>query len=115
MTRLEDELRSALRRIDPSEGFADGVLARLRSQPAPSRRARLRAIFMAPRLRWVWLTAAACALLVAVVVRHREVQRERMQGELYKEQVIKALRLTSTKLNAVRQKVQTLDREPPDS
>ncbi len=115
MKPIEEELRSALRRQEPPEGFAARVLARVSARPAPeaARWAPLRALFHSPRWRWAAAAVAACLLVVAV--HHRRQQRMEAQGEMAKAQVMKALRIASVKLNLARRKVQEIDRSGPQS
>ncbi len=117
MKPLEEELRSALRRQEPPEDFVAHVMARV-STPA-STEARwwvpVRALLRAPRWRWAAAALAACLLVVAAVVHQRREQRMKAQGEVAKAQVMKALRIASSKLNVARRKVQEIDRSAPQS
>lgn len=67
MSRLDDELRMAFRREQPSPDFTDRVLKQVARQPAPRVRwwQTLAALFQPPKLRWVAIGATA-ALLVAI-------------------------------------------------
>lgn len=67
MSRLDDELRKAFRREQPSVDFTDRVLKQIALQPPPSLRwwQTLAALFQPPKLRWVAIGATA-ALLVAI-------------------------------------------------
>jgi hypothetical protein len=67
MSRLDDELRMAFRREQPSGDFTDRVLERIARQPVPrlKRWQTLAALFRPPKLRWVAIGATA-ALLVAI-------------------------------------------------
>ena len=67
MSRLDDELRMAFRREQPSPDFTDQVLKQIARQPAPRVRwwRTLAALFQPPKLRWVAIGATA-ALLVAI-------------------------------------------------
>ncbi|MGO4880253.1 MAG: hypothetical protein ACLP59_05465 [Bryobacteraceae bacterium] len=91
---LEDELRHALRRQEPSPDFTARVLARVSG--APVRRA--------PQ-PWVrWMAAAAAALLLAgggLEYRHYE-------GEHAKAEVMLAVRIAGNKLARAHKKVQML-------
>jgi hypothetical protein len=88
----EDDLRRALARREPPEGFAERVVARLSEARPPVRRW--------PR----WLAAAACLLVLSGAA--FEWQRERVRrAERVKEQVLLALRITSTHLRAAQQRV----------
>lgn len=118
---LEKALREALQREEPSPDFTARVMARLAEQPEPepvvrpSERVhwwhRLTGPFMnwfqLPQLQWVTAGALVCVLLAAAfsVRQYRERQREIAEGELAKEQVMLALQIASTKLNAAQRKV----------
>ena len=93
MASLEDELRSALRRHEPSPGFAERVLARAYAAPVhPSR-------------RWVrWAAAMAAALMLAV----GSLEYRHYQGERAKSQVLLAVRIAGSKLNKAQKKVHML-------
>lgn len=67
MSRLDDELRMAFRREQPSGDFTDRVLERIARQPVPKLKwwQTLAALFQPPKLRWVAIGATA-ALLVAI-------------------------------------------------
>jgi hypothetical protein len=93
MDGLEEQLKRALARQDPSAGFADRITAAARPGAGPG----LRAVPAAPFApRW-WLATAAMALVtVGSGVAYR-----RHQGELAKEQVMTAMRLTAVKLQHI--------------
>jgi len=92
MASLEDELRSALRRREPSPDFAERVLARVSA--APVRRAQH---------PWVpWLAAIAAALLLTV----GSLDYRHYRGERAKDQVLLAMRIAGSKLNKAQKKVQ---------
>lgn len=115
MRPLDDELRSALRRLEPPAGFVQRVLARLAAQPA-SRvgwRQALRSMFQMPRLPWVAVGIATCLLLVIGIAQYQ--WKQRAQGEMAKEQLKQALHIASSKLNLARKKVQEIDRRSPES
>ncbi|MCU1334758.1 MAG: hypothetical protein JWO19_339 [Bryobacterales bacterium] len=89
---LEDELRAALRREDPSPGFAGRVLARAQSRPAP--KARI------PRFMWAVAMAAMLVIGFAVTSEYRQMKAERAGRE-----AVIALRIAAEKLNQARDKV----------
>jgi hypothetical protein len=93
MSGLDDELRVALKRGDPPPGFAGRVLAR-----AESRRAR----------GW-WPAAAAAVLLLAGGLEFERERRMRIDGELAKKQVVLAIRIASTKLQVLKEKIHGID------
>ncbi len=122
MSRIEDELRSALRRYEPSPDFSDRVMARIAELPGESRREksrekrswllRLAQFFQPVHVKWVkWAMAGVvCCLMIFAtlgVQRYRELQRiEIAEGERAKEQVMLAMKIASAKLNAAQKKVQ---------
>jgi len=98
MSRLEDELRQALRRREPPAGFAERVMARARAREREQRRPRW--------LGWRWLAAATAVVVVAAGLHFMEERRRRLEGERAKEQVMLALELTGAKLILAEQRVQ---------
>ena len=96
MSDLENQLRKVLRRREPSEGFADRVMARIPA--APERRK--------PLLWWRWVAAAAaCVLLAAGVGRYEEHKR----GIQARDQLMLAVEITEKKLAVVQSKVDELN------
>jgi hypothetical protein len=97
MTHLENELRAALARRDPPDGFADRVMARVPRH--------------AGRKTWIpspWMAAAA-ALLVAMLgggaYEYRRAAELRADGERAKSELVFALGLASEKLQSTKTKV----------
>lgn len=106
MSRLDDELRNALRRQDAPPGFAERVLARAAAEPAK----RGWFDWLAwPHLRWV-TAVAAMVMVVAGVTWERE-RRMRAEGELAKQRLMLALRITASKLQFVKEKLNAMDTE----
>jgi hypothetical protein len=103
MNRLENELRNAMKREDPPEGFAERVLARAAETKQNS---RIR-IFARPGFRWA-LAGAIGLLLVAAGVEYRQEKLEQVRGEAAKTQLMLALRITADKLQLAQEKVQRL-------
>jgi hypothetical protein len=102
---IEKHLCQALRRCDPPEGFADGVLKRVATESREP----------APRLpfwhwRWPvlrWAAIPALAVMIAGGIGYRTYERREQQEEamIAKQQVMLALRITGNKLRLVKQKV----------
>jgi hypothetical protein len=69
MSRLDDELKIAFRRQEPSPDFTARLIERLNSspEPRPDFRQRLAAWFSMPRFRWVAIGATA-VMLIAIGV-----------------------------------------------
>jgi hypothetical protein len=101
---LEDQLRKALRPVDPDKGFADRVMSRIGSAPpAGSRR------WLPDRLRsWPAALAASVVLGIALVYAW-QVERER-RGLEARRQLLEALHITGEKLDLVYREVR---RESP--
>ncbi len=106
MTRLEDELRNALRRENPPEDFAAKVLARAAEQ-AWARRPWWPAGFELPRLRWA-AAAVLCLILAVAGLEYWNARTERTRGEKAKAQLMLALRITGSKLQLAQHKVQEI-------
>ena len=88
---LEDELRAALRKEEPSLGFAERVAARAR---APRRTSPLNL-----RFAWAMALAAMLAILIGVTAEVRQKKAERAGRE-----AVIALRIAAEKLNETRAK-----------
>lgn len=87
---LENELRAALARIQPSDGFADRVAANLPELPRPA------------RLHSSLLAAVAAIFALLFVMRFEQVRQERQKhAEEVRQQLAFALRLTAEKLNVI--------------
>jgi hypothetical protein len=89
---LEDELKAALRREDPSPDFARRVVARAKATPRSNR----------PIFRMTWAAAIAAMAIVGLsgVYEYRQMQAERASRE-----AVIALRIASEKLNLARDRV----------
>ena len=106
MTNIDDELRQALRRVDPPAGFAERVLQRVtgggastaESVVVPVRLVRAKTMFR-------WAAAAALALTVTGGAWYRSELRRQAQGEEAKRQVLLSLRMAGSKLQFVQSKV----------
>jgi hypothetical protein len=97
MDWLEQELKQALERKEPSPGFAARVAAAAR--PATPVR---KAWFAVPR----WAAAAAALLVVSgggLGYRHHE-------GMVAKEQVMQAMKITGAKLHRIQERVKEVSR-----
>jgi hypothetical protein len=89
MDWLEQELKGALERKDPSNDFAARVMRRAERPPAPVSRF--------PR----WLAAAAAVIVLAGAgLGYRE-----YRGQMAKEQVMKAFAIASVKVNRIQTQV----------
>lgn len=103
MTPFEEELKKALRRQEPADGFTERVL----TQVATPRHG--------PRGWLMWqLTAAAAATLVLAggmayqQYEHREYEHQ-VQGETAKRKLLLALRIAGSKLQEAQQHVNQVE------
>jgi len=96
---LEKQLREALRPVEPDEGFADRVAARIERERLEPRRRRYW-LQLPAQFRWVSAALAVSAVLSvgAIVVHTRDLSHER-QGLEARRQLIEALRVTGEKLD----------------
>jgi hypothetical protein len=90
----DDDLKHALRRVEPPAGFDQRVLARLDQQPSRQRRT-------APRFT-AWVTAAGLSFASLAGVAIYQHQLEQRKGMEARDQLMLALRITGKKLDAVR-------------
>jgi hypothetical protein len=95
MNGFDNDLRQALRRCDPPDGFADRVMARI-----PVRK---RHTWWAPR------SAAAAALIVVLggagAWQFEHSRQKRLEAERAKAELVQGLELTSAKLQATRSRL----------
>ncbi len=121
MSRIDDELKLALRREEPSRGFTDRVMERintlpLAAGPEKSREKifwwrRLLEFFQPLQIKWAMAVALVLTMAFAAVgvYRYREHERrmaEIAEGEKAKEQIVLAMKIASSKLNLAQKKVQ---------
>ncbi|HLY60950.1 MAG TPA: hypothetical protein VKV95_09390 [Terriglobia bacterium] len=111
MNPLDQELKNALRRQEPSADFTQRVMAGLQPEPAPDSRwgEAIRNLLRFPSLRWA-TAAALCALLTIGGLAYRRHQQTVTQGEMARAKVMLALHITSSKLNVALRGVQRADR-----
>jgi len=86
MDWLEEELKSALNRKEPSEGFDARVKQAIESAPKPK-------VIQMPKRRW--LAAAAAVVILAGAGEGYRWHR----GQVVKDQVMLAMRITGGKLS----------------
>ena len=108
MSRFDDELRESLRRVDPPEGFAERVLARVAEERArPSFLERIRRAFSMPPMRWAAVGALSLAILAGV--QYQRSAERRARGEQAKQQVLLALRITAEQIQTAERGVRKLN------
>ena len=77
MSRLDDELRKAYRRQQPSDDFTARLLMRVSQQPAPRAKwwQRLATLLDPPKLRWVAIGVTASLLLAIGAAQYSKLNR----------------------------------------
>ena len=102
---FEQQLRDALRPVDPEEGFDQRVMARIAQERSRSR---------TKITRWASVALAASVVLAAVLGAHEWQLRREQEGLEARKQLIEALRLTGEKLDIAYQAVNREAPEPAD-
>ena len=112
MSYLEDDLKMALQRPEPSGDFVNRVLARVNQPPPPEPRwwERLMVLLRPPRLQWVAASVILSIMIPVAGVQYRKEQRMRAEGEKAKEQLMFAVRVAGNRLHRVQQKVLEMGR-----
>ena len=114
MTDVNDELRQALRRVEPPAGFAERVLQRAAGggastvEPGGGRMRRVPGRTFGKtktKTMFRWAAAAVLALTVTGGAWYRSELRRQAQGEEAKRQVLLSLRMAGSKLQFVQAKV----------
>ena len=106
MDWLEDELKSALARKEPSADFAERVLRQAALDVAVDKGKVIPFRGTASRQWHRWAAAAAAVVMVAGAgLGYRE-----YRGEMAKEQVMQAMKIASSKLNRIQSHVQEAGR-----
>lgn len=104
---FEDQLRGALRPVDPDAGFAQRVMSRIENEPRSPR-------LPARRFRWLAAALAASMVLGVTVIHERQARREQ-EGLGARKQLIEALRVTGEKLDLAYRVVNSESRAPTES
>ena len=108
--KLDQELRDALRPVDPGDDFTRAIMARVASPtatelPRPSALRRFYARALPRTLSWA-PAALAASLLVAIFVTHENHQQQDIAAGLRaRQELLEALRVTSEKLDIAYQVV----------
>src|SRR5262245_36915219 len=81
MSRLDDELRLAPQREEPSTDFAERVVRAAAAAPAPKRTwwAGLISLFASPKVRWV-AAGVAVSLLLLLALQYQRRERNGSEG-----------------------------------
>ena len=99
MTPFEEDLKKALAKCEPPDGFTERLAERIASLPARK----------ASPMSWRWAAvAAAAAILFGGVAREHQ---HHMEGEAAKEKLLVAMRITSSKLQQAQQQIEEVERK----
>ena len=112
MKDIDQELKQAMHRCEPSQGFADRVLAQLEQErPRTRLRPSLR-LLQWPVLRWAVAAVLLISIGTGIAYRVHEQRVEEADAVAAKQQVMLALRITSSKLRVAKQRVKAVERAP---
>lgn len=115
MKRIDELLKTALRREEAPPGFAQRVLAQVEQRetikPKAERQPRFH-VFSRPLVRWAAF-AGVSASLIAGSIHYRNVRREHAKGEAAKQQLMLALHIAGSKLQLARSKVNGIQTSQP--
>lgn len=102
MKPMDEELRNALRRVEPPDSFTERVLERAERErhAKPGFAEGLRGVFRPWPVRWATALAVTCLFLVIGTIGYRRHQQTRIRGEMASAQAKLALQIASAKLNA---------------
>jgi hypothetical protein len=97
----EDDLRSALRRKEPSADFTAKVMSSIGNGTTEAIPRVPPAIHQSPwRVRWAMASVLAACLLVAGMSEY-QIHRHKVEGEQAKEQAVRAMQITAAKMGHV--------------
>ena len=102
---FEQQLRDALRPVEPEEGFEQRVMARIAREPPRSRR---------KLTRWAAVALAASMAFAAIIGTQQWQQRREQEGLEARRQLLEALRVTGEKLDVAYQAVNRESQPPSD-
>jgi len=99
MTPFEEDLKRALAKCEPPDGFTERLAERIASLPPPK----------AAPIYWRWAAiAAAVAILFGGVASEHQ---HNVEGEAAKEKLLVAMRITSSKLQQAQQQIEEVERK----
>ena len=104
---MHDELRDALRRVEPPAGFAERVLRRAAEQPAPPSRPP---VVSATQAVSRWAIAATVVAAIGGSLWYRADERRKQEGEEARRQVLLSLSIAANKLQSIEMKVNRRER-----
>jgi hypothetical protein len=108
MTPFEQELKRALARRDPAEGFVGRVLAQARERQADEAAGGWRHLLHWTRMRVLTAVMALLFLPVGAGVVYQRHERI-VRGEAAKEKLLLALRIAGSKLHDAQQHVMAME------
>lgn len=112
MNPLDDELKRALERREPPDGFTRRVLERAGAGAKRGGARRGLGWLWLPQFRWA-AAAVAGLLIAASAVEYQRYRRAQAEGERAREQVMLALQIASSKLNGALGEVRQVEARQP--
>ncbi|HVH89117.1 MAG TPA: anti-sigma factor [Terriglobales bacterium] len=110
MNDIDKQLKNALRRCDPSPGFAERVLSRIEMDSEQVVRPVHRPGWHWPILRWAAIPTLAGVLALGFGYQmYRHHKREEAEARIARQQLLLALRITGNKLRLAKQKVKEVE------
>jgi len=120
MDRFEQQLKEALRRQVPDDGFAARVCAKIAERRdakekiwwrfTPFHPSKPKSGLLGTLVRWV--TAVALCLALAMGLFVRQTRHERAKADAVKAQVMLALRITGAKMRLAQERVRSMSSKP---
>lgn len=109
MNEIDEQLKRALQRCEPPEGFADRLLARLEEKSSLAGEHPALRLWRWPALRWGAVAALVAVAATGIGYQIRQRQEE-AEAKVAKQQVMLALRITGSKLRVAKQRVKAVER-----
>jgi len=111
---MHDDLRDALRRVDPPAGFAERVIEKARVEKARGDNVRVGDVRLkadATKVGWAWAVAATLVVALGGGAWYRVEERRKQEGEEARRQVLLSLNIAGTKLRSIEMKVNNHEEE----
>jgi len=108
MNQVDEKLKRALRRRNPSTGFADRLLARMAVDGIDMTLRIERPKWSWPTLRWAAIVIVIAVTVTEISYRVHVHRSQEAEARIAKQQVMLALRITGAKLRIARDKVKAV-------
>lgn len=111
MDDFEHQLRNALSRREPPPWLEAKVLAAASREPARVAPSAWDRLVFGARLRWVSAAVAVCLIVTGVAWQQERAAQERVAGVNAKAKLELALKVTSVKLQRIKQLVEAVNQD----